>query len=334
MALYSGRISVIGTVCGGGCAAVRRLGAGTAQAMSRRGVELLAGRGERVFLGQVAELWRHPVKSMRGDRLPRVMVTENIGVPGDRGWALRDEKAGEIRGAKQIRSLLGFHARYLDDPVNDSTPPVEITFPDGATMTSDDERIDGALSDAVERPVSLWPRRPADDHEHYRRARISEQELRAQLDLGPEEPFPDFSAIPERVLTEVMAFATPPGTYFDTLPISLLTSTSMASLGELTPDSTIDSRRFRKNIILDAIPELTGFPEFDWIDRRLRIGSVLFEVVMPVSRCVMVVLPQADLPHERPILRSLAKNTKTNLGIYLRVLEPGGISEGDPVELC
>lgn len=267
--------------------------------------------------------------------MPEVTVTEDIGIPGDRGWALRDEKVGEIQGAKRVPSLLQFHARYLDAPVKDSAPPVEITLPDGDTITSDDERIDNILSESLERPVSLWPRQPADDYDHYRRrARVSEQELRAQLDLGPEDPFPDFSTIPKDVLETLVGFATPPGTYFDTLPISLLTSTSMASLGELTPDSTIDSRRFRKNIIVDAGPGLTGFPEFDWIDHRLRIGSVLCDVVMPVSRCVMVVLPQGDLPHERPILRSLAKNTSMNLGVYLRVLEPGEISEGDSVELC
>lgn len=288
-----------------------------------------------MFLGHVAELWRHPVKSMRGDRLPRVTVTEKIGFPGDRGWALRDEKAGEIRGAKQIRSLLQFHARYLDDPIGDSSPPVEITFPNGDAMTSDDERIDKTLSEALDRPVSLWSRQPADDYNHHRRARVSEQDLREQLDLGPDEPFPDFSAaIPKDVLKNLVGFATPPGTYFDVLPISLLTTTSMASLGELTPGTTIDSRRFRKNIIVEGSSELTGFPEFDWVDHRLRIGPVLFEVVMPISRCVMVTLPQADLPHERPILRSLVKNTKMYLGVYLRVLETGEISEGDRVELC
>ncbi|GIH68031.1 MOSC domain-containing protein [Sphaerimonospora thailandensis] len=288
-----------------------------------------------MFLGHVAELWRHPVKSMRGDRLPQVAVTEGFGVPGDRGWALRDEKAGEIRGAKKITSLLRFHARYLTEPAGASTPPVEITFPDGTTMTSDDERIDEALSEALGRQVSLWPRRPADDHDHYRRAsRLNEQELREQLGLDPDEPIPDYSKLPASVMSQLRGYATPRGTYFDALPLSLLTTTSMGSLGEMTPDAVIDSRRFRKNIIVEGAPALAGFPEFDWVGRRLRIGTVLVEVVMPISRCVMVVLPQADLPHDRPILRSLVKHTDMNFGVYLRVIEPGEISEGDPVELC
>ena len=288
-----------------------------------------------MFLGSVAQLWRHPVKSMRGDRLRRASVTEEFGVPGDRGWALRDEKAGEIRGAKRLTSLLRCHARYLTEPEGAAAPTVEITFPDGDSLTSDDERIDKALSEFLDRPVSLWPRQPADDHEHYRRVPFSsEQELRQQIGLSPEDPLPDYSTLPAEVIEHLSQYATPLGTYFDTMPLSLLSTTSMASLAELAPQSTVDSRRFRQNIILDSGAARSGFPEIDWVGHRLRIGPVLAEVVMPISRCVMVVLPQAELAHDRPILRSLVQQTDMNLGIYLRVLETGEISEGDPVELC
>ena len=49
-------------------------------------------------VGTVIEIWRYPVKSMGGEQLDRCVVGER-GLPGDRGWALRDEVAGEIRGA-------------------------------------------------------------------------------------------------------------------------------------------------------------------------------------------------------------------------------------------
>lgn len=287
-----------------------------------------------MFVGRVGQLWRHPVKSMRGDRVTRAAVTEDFGFPGDRGWALRDEKAGEIRGAKRLTSLVRCHARYLVEPEGASAPPVEITFPGGETMTSDDERIDKTLSEFLDRPVSLWPRQPADDHEHYRRVPFSgEHELREQIGLNPEDPLPDYSTLPAEVIEHLSQYATPRGTYFDTMPLSLLTTTSMTSLAELAPDSTVDSRRFRQNIIVDGGEEPSGFPEFDWVGRYLRIGEVRAEVVMPISRCVMVVLAQDDLPHDRPVLRSLVQHTGMNLGIYLRVREPGHINEGDPVEL-
>lgn len=284
-------------------------------------------------LGRIGELWRYPVKSMQGDRLPRAEVTARWGVPGDRGWGLRDEQAGEIRGAKRITSLMRFHARYLDEPDGASTPTVEITFPDGSVRRSDDDEIHAALSEAVGREVTLWPRMPRDDHAHYRRARASRTELLAQHDLGPDDPFPDFSALPKEVLAELSKYATPPGTYFDAMPLSLLTTASLDTVRRAAPESIVDSRRFRKNIILETDPSADGCPELDWVGRRLQLGEAVCEVVMPIARCIMVGLPQADLPHDRAILRSLARNTGMELGVYLRVLTPGTIREGDPVRL-
>ena len=253
-------------------------------------------------VGEVSELWRYPVKSMRGDRVSSTEATEKWGVPGDRGWAIRDEQASEICGAKRISSLLQFHARYLDEPVADSTPGIEITFPDGSTMRSSDGRINEALSAATGRTVTLWPRRPADDDdEHYRRSRITE--------------------------------VTPRGSYFDAMPLSLLTTTALESLQATIPDSVIDPRRFRKNIIVTTERAADGFPEFEWVGRRLQIGELVCEVSTSIARCVMVGLPQADLPHDREILKSLARNTGMDLGVYLRVIEPGRIAEGDAVRL-
>ena len=284
-------------------------------------------------VGRVGELWRYPVKSMQGDRLPTAEITSAWGVPGDRGWGLRDETAREIRGAKRITALMQFHARYLAEPDGPSTPPVEITFPDGSVRRSDDDDIHAAVSEAVGREVTLWPRMPRDDHEHYRRARASKTELLAQHDLGPDDPFPDFSALPEDVLAELSRFATPPGTYFDAMPLSLLTTASLDTVRRAAPDSAIDSRRFRKNIIVNTDADAGGCPELDWVGRQVHIGEVVCDVVMPIARCIMVGLPQAELPHDRAILKALATNTGMELGVYLRVVTPGTINEGDPVDL-
>lgn len=284
-------------------------------------------------VGEVSELWRYPVKSMRGDRVSSAVVTDKWGVPGDRGWAVRDEQASEIRGAKWINSLLQFHARYLDEPVADSTPGIEITFPDGSTMRSSDGRIDEALSAAAGREVTLWPRRPADDHEHYRRGRITEVDIREQLDLGPDDPFPDFSTLPEDVLAELFDYVTPRGTYFDAMPLSLATTSALGALQGAVPDSVIDPRRFRKNIIVSTGSGSGGFPEFDWVGRRLQLGEVTCEVTVRIPRCVMVNLPQAELPHDGSVLKTLAARTGMDFGVYLRVIEPGRISEGDEVHL-
>lgn len=38
-----------------------------------------------VRVGLVRELWRYPVKSMRGEQIERAEVQPRYGIPGDRG---------------------------------------------------------------------------------------------------------------------------------------------------------------------------------------------------------------------------------------------------------
>ena len=56
-------------------------------------------------IGTVKEIWRYPVKSMAGERMKSAKVSAR-GIYGDRGWAIRDEKAGEIRNARKLPMLL------------------------------------------------------------------------------------------------------------------------------------------------------------------------------------------------------------------------------------
>ena len=60
----------------------------------------------------IDQIWRYPVKSMRGELLEEANVTPG-GILYDRGWAVRDEKANTIRGAKYMPTLLQCSAKYL-----------------------------------------------------------------------------------------------------------------------------------------------------------------------------------------------------------------------------
>lgn len=51
-------------------------------------------------LGSVVSLWRYPVKSMMGEELNAVEVT-NHGLLGDRAYALRDPSNGKVVSAKK-----------------------------------------------------------------------------------------------------------------------------------------------------------------------------------------------------------------------------------------
>lgn len=61
---------------------------------------------------RVAELWRYPVKSLAGERLPRALVTSN-GIDGDRVVHVRDGR--RVLTARSHPRLLGLAAVLGDD---------------------------------------------------------------------------------------------------------------------------------------------------------------------------------------------------------------------------
>lgn len=68
-----------------------------------------------MIIGMVGEVWRYPVKSMGGERLDDCAVG-TAGLLGDRGWAVHDDVAGEIRGERHLPLLLPYAARYWEPP--------------------------------------------------------------------------------------------------------------------------------------------------------------------------------------------------------------------------
>ena len=124
-----------------------------------------------MIVGRVKEVWRYPVKSMAGERLEGSGVGE-WGLSGDRGWALRDEEAGEIRGAKKSPALILCAARYREQPAGAGAPPphADITLPGGFVTATDAPDVNERLSELVGRRVTLWPVQAASDRAHYRRA--------------------------------------------------------------------------------------------------------------------------------------------------------------------
>src|SRR5690349_15191157 len=103
----------------------------------------------------VKELWRYPVKSMRGERLAEAKVGAG-GVEFDRGWAVRIEETQTIRGAKYLDGLLDCEARYLPGTDAGLVPHAAITLPDGAVINTDDERVHERLSEVTGQRVTLW----------------------------------------------------------------------------------------------------------------------------------------------------------------------------------
>jgi len=282
--------------------------------------------------GRISELWRYPVKSMMGERIPAAQLGAN-GVPGDRAWAVRDEERGGIRGAKKIHALMRCAARYDAEPAFGRVPAPEITLPDGAKLRASAPDAGDRLSGALGQKVTLWPLVPADKLEHYRRGAPThedfEREMRAIFGREPDEPLPNLAAFPP----ELFEYESPPGTYFDAFPILLLTRATLQRLAALAPDSRVDVRRFRPNLLVTTPAGVEGFAEQSWIGKRLRVGGAELEIAMACPRCVMITLPFADLPADPRLMRTVVREADQNVGVYARVSRPGRVAEGDTVEL-
>lgn len=205
---------------------------------------------------RVAQIWRYPVKSMGGEQLEEAILGPK-GIPFDRGWAVRDERVGAIRSARYIPRLLLCSARYIPGTDAGLVPHVEITLPDGAIVRSDDPDVNRRLSDAMDREVTLWSLKPGNQIDHLRIGPSSletgdiKSELRMLFGLEKDDPLPDLSAFPSKLLRELAGLAAPPGTYFDAFPIDVLTTSSIRHLQKHIPEADLDVQRFRTNILID-----------------------------------------------------------------------------------
>src|SRR5688572_25545008 len=104
-------------------------------------------------VGTVAALYRFPVKSMLGERLHHVELSDR-GVVGDRAYAVVDREDGRIATGKHPRKwskLVELAAAYVED----ASSPVAITFPDGSVVRTDEPGVDAALSAYLGRDVAL-----------------------------------------------------------------------------------------------------------------------------------------------------------------------------------
>jgi uncharacterized protein len=117
---------------------------------------------------------------------------------------------------------------------------------------------------------------------------------------------------------------------FDTMPLSLLSTQSLAGLGRMVGTDPVVGR-FRPNLLVDAPGH--HFPEDAWVGRVLRIGGLRMRADRHDERCVMVTIDPVTLDREPAILRAIARERANRFGVYGSTVAPGRVAVGDPVEL-
>jgi MOSC domain-containing protein len=116
---------------------------------------------------------------------------------------------------------------------------------------------------------------------------------------------------------------------FDTMPLSLITTQSVSSVGGLV-GSELDVQRFRPNLLVEASID-EPFPEDAWVGSVLWIGDLRMRVDKRDQRCVMVNVDPGGIQRDPAILRAIARERQTCLGVYGSTVSPGRVAVGDAV---
>ncbi|HEX3285176.1 MAG TPA: MOSC N-terminal beta barrel domain-containing protein [Mycobacterium sp.] len=290
-------------------------------------------------IGQVAQLWRYPVKSLGGEQIEHSDIGPR-GVLGDRLWAVRDLEHDITATARRLPKLLTATARY-GNPVSadagpGNVPEIEITFPDGTVLSSSDREMNAKLSELADRDVKLTALPPAEDTSLHRLRRdhqtdaLTSASLRADFGVGEGESLPDLSVVRMADLLTLGRYSTPPGTFVDLAPVHVLTTTSVATIGAEVGDA-LDVRRFRPNVLVRLDNPDDELPESQWVGGHLTIGGVVLDVAMPTIRCVVPSRAQPGLEVNRQITRAVAARAQRCLGVYCGVNSGGSVRVGDDV---
>jgi uncharacterized protein YcbX len=118
---------------------------------------------------------------------------------------------------------------------------------------------------------------------------------------------------------------------FDAMPISLITTQSVAHIGALV-GRELDALRFRPNLLVQAAGD-AAFREDEWVGSVLRIGEARFRVDQRDERCVMINVDPATAERDPAILRAVAQEREACLGVYGTPVQPGRVAVGDAVLL-
>ncbi len=118
--------------------------------------------------------------------------------------------------------------------------------------------------------------------------------------------------------------------FADAFPFLLIGAASLLELNRRL-DTPLPMNRFRPNLVVSGAPP---FAEDGW--RRIRIGSVEFEVVKPCARCMVTTLDQQTATGSQEPLRTLATyrgvNGEVMFGQNAIHLGQGRLRAGDTVE--
>lgn len=246
----------------------------------------------------VAQLWRYPVKSMAGERLPALFAGFS-GIYGDRMYAFTREDGPAVfpyQTARQKAEMVLYRPRLSSGRA----------FPGNAEAIL-------ALPGAGPTPIF------ADD-----------ATVEVTTPAGAVHPIDDAALAAELGGGEALTLLRSDRTMADCAPVSLISLQTLRRLAEETGKS-MDTRRFRMNLVAD-LPQCDGFAEDALVGRTIRIGDrVRLTVLERDKRCAMIGIDPDTAARDREIPLHVTSAHESCVGVYAAVLTEGIVREGDVV---
>ncbi len=142
----------------------------------------------------------------------------------------------------------------------------------------------------------------------------------------------DYDIVDPRLAAELMEGARPikqSRGIFDTFPISLITTRTIADLQAIV-GKDLKTQRFRPNILVEPIEDI-AFPEDGWVASTLLIGDAAIRLDKRDQRCAVVNVDPDTSEADPSVLRTIAQKRESCTGVYGSAVKPGRITVGDPV---
>lgn len=112
----------------------------------------------------------------------------------------------------------------------------------------------------------------------------------------------------------------------------MVSAQSLAYLAQHS-DADVDRARFRPNLLLDFADESFDKPEFELLDKRIRIGDAVILIRGKTIRCSIPSRPQPllGLGQDPKMTRAMVDLFERHVGVYANIEAGGEIKVGDPV---
>lgn len=247
-------------------------------------------------MGRVAQICRHPVKSLGEETLERVTLSAGRHMPWDRVWAVQHGRSEFdqdnpcwVSARNSVTQTSTPAVAQITSAFDEATGMLRLTHPDLPPFEADPDTSEGAAA------LSDWL------------APIA----------GPAGPPPySVARLADGALTD-----------FSDTHLAIGSLASLRALEDMA-GGALDRRRFRMNLWLDG---LAPWEEFDWLGREITVGAARLKITDRVTRCAATHASPESGRRDVDVTRLLHDRFgHMDFGVYAQVIGDGVIAVGDP----